>query len=281
VNQRLNNGFYTGKKIDRDTGLYYFNARWYDPELGRFITEDPVKDGVNWFSYVANNPLRYTDSTGLRLDDDLEEDYRRVQEKAERETRRKQEDRKENKSGVDSVQSRNEAYNNLAFDSENPINQHDFDSWYNLADTFKDSESCFATSMINLYGSETTVPKTAIDNVMAMDNNGLSSTGTGLQPNKFLALLGKELGGGWATAPLQITGETTDKAGFLTLSPRKTPPKYGLAKMKNPETNYTHWNSVYLSRDGAFKLDSLDPNRPQASQYNIERIYIVERREVQ
>ncbi|MBI9100648.1 MAG: hypothetical protein JEY91_19405, partial [Spirochaetaceae bacterium] len=59
-------GFYTGKKIDRDTGLYYFNARWYDPGLGRFITEDPVKDGVNWFSYVGNNPLRYVDPTGLR-----------------------------------------------------------------------------------------------------------------------------------------------------------------------------------------------------------------------
>jgi RHS repeat-associated protein len=58
-------GFYTGKKIDRDTGLYYFNARWYDPELGRFITEDPVKDGVNWFGYANQNPLRYIDPTGL------------------------------------------------------------------------------------------------------------------------------------------------------------------------------------------------------------------------
>jgi len=52
----------------RDLGLYYFNARWYDPGLGRFITEDPVKDGSNWFSYVANNPLRYTDPTGLLIE---------------------------------------------------------------------------------------------------------------------------------------------------------------------------------------------------------------------
>ncbi|MBI9100659.1 MAG: RHS repeat-associated core domain-containing protein [Spirochaetaceae bacterium] len=58
-------GFYTGKKIDSDTGLYYFNARWYDPALGRFITEDPIKDGTNWFAYVSNNPLIYTDPTGL------------------------------------------------------------------------------------------------------------------------------------------------------------------------------------------------------------------------
>ena len=34
---------FTGKDMDEDTGLYYFNARWYDSELGRFISEDPIK----------------------------------------------------------------------------------------------------------------------------------------------------------------------------------------------------------------------------------------------
>ena len=48
---------YTGKEFDTDTGLYYFNARWYDPTLGRFITEDPARDGGNWFAYVGNNPM--------------------------------------------------------------------------------------------------------------------------------------------------------------------------------------------------------------------------------
>ena len=57
---------FTGKELDHDTGLYYFNARWYDPELGRFITEDPIRDGVNWYVYVGNNPLGYTDPTGLK-----------------------------------------------------------------------------------------------------------------------------------------------------------------------------------------------------------------------
>ena len=61
----LDIGLFTGKKIDRDTGLYYFNARWYDPQLGRFITEDPIKDGINWYAYGSNNPLIYTDPTGL------------------------------------------------------------------------------------------------------------------------------------------------------------------------------------------------------------------------
>jgi hypothetical protein len=50
--------------VDADTGLYYFNARWYDAELGRFVTEDPARDGSNWYEYCGNNPLKYTDQTG-------------------------------------------------------------------------------------------------------------------------------------------------------------------------------------------------------------------------
>ena len=56
---------FTGKDIDLDTGLYYFNARWYDPSLGRFMTEDPIRDGLNWYVYANNNPLKFVDPTGL------------------------------------------------------------------------------------------------------------------------------------------------------------------------------------------------------------------------
>jgi len=55
---------YTGKERDQ-TGLYYFNARYYDASLGRFITEDPARNGMNWFVYCGNNPLSSTDPTGL------------------------------------------------------------------------------------------------------------------------------------------------------------------------------------------------------------------------
>lgn len=51
--------------VNKSEGLYYFNARWYSAELGRFITEDPIKDGINWYTYVSNNPLIYIDPTGL------------------------------------------------------------------------------------------------------------------------------------------------------------------------------------------------------------------------
>jgi uncharacterized protein RhaS with RHS repeats len=49
--------------------LKYFGARFYDPEVGRFITVDPGKDGLNWYAYCNNNPLRYVDPDGRVLVD--------------------------------------------------------------------------------------------------------------------------------------------------------------------------------------------------------------------
>ena len=41
---------------------------YYDPYTGRFLQRDPIGDGVNWYAYTANNPLKFVDPTGLRLD---------------------------------------------------------------------------------------------------------------------------------------------------------------------------------------------------------------------
>lgn len=56
---------FTGKELDADVGLVYYGARWYDVGTGRFITEDPVKDGLNWYVYCSNNPLMFIDPNGL------------------------------------------------------------------------------------------------------------------------------------------------------------------------------------------------------------------------
>jgi len=58
---------YTGRERDSVTGLMYYRARWYDAQLGRFISEDPIglAGGVNQFSYVGNNPQNGKDPTGL------------------------------------------------------------------------------------------------------------------------------------------------------------------------------------------------------------------------
>ena len=62
---------YTGREYDKETGMYYYRARYYDPKVGRFISKDPIKDGINFYSYVGNNPVNYTDPMGLYWLEDL------------------------------------------------------------------------------------------------------------------------------------------------------------------------------------------------------------------
>jgi RHS repeat-associated protein len=59
---------YTGRERDPLTGLLYYRARFYDPQLGRFISEDPIalEGGLNPYAYVLNNPLNLTDALGLQ-----------------------------------------------------------------------------------------------------------------------------------------------------------------------------------------------------------------------
>ena len=64
----------TGRERDPDTGLMYYRARWYDPQVGRFISEDPTgfEGGINWYSYVGSDSVDYNDPSGLqRLHGDL------------------------------------------------------------------------------------------------------------------------------------------------------------------------------------------------------------------
>ena len=59
---------YTGREND-GTGLYYYRARYYSPELQRFIREDPIKfrGGINFYRYTFNNPLVFIDPLGLKV----------------------------------------------------------------------------------------------------------------------------------------------------------------------------------------------------------------------
>ena len=45
-------------------GLIYMRARWYDPGAGRFISEDPGRNGGNWFGYCDGNPTGEVDQSG-------------------------------------------------------------------------------------------------------------------------------------------------------------------------------------------------------------------------
>jgi len=54
-------------KFDSETSLYYYRARYYDPGVGRFLSEDPVGfgGGENFYRYVYNSPVGFADPMGL------------------------------------------------------------------------------------------------------------------------------------------------------------------------------------------------------------------------
>lgn len=66
-NTSLSRYGYTGRETDSLTGLMYYRARWYDPQQGRFLSEDPIgiKGEEDIYSYVGNTPLNKTDPSGM------------------------------------------------------------------------------------------------------------------------------------------------------------------------------------------------------------------------
>jgi RHS repeat-associated protein len=60
---------YTGRRLDGETGMYYYRHRIYHAGLGRFLTRDPIgyRGGdINILSYVSSSPISHTDPTGLK-----------------------------------------------------------------------------------------------------------------------------------------------------------------------------------------------------------------------
>lgn len=58
---------YTAREYDPESGMYFYRTRNYDPKIGRFISEDPIGllGGINFYSYVGNNPVNDIDPLGL------------------------------------------------------------------------------------------------------------------------------------------------------------------------------------------------------------------------
>ncbi|MEW6033336.1 MAG: RHS repeat-associated core domain-containing protein [Chloroflexota bacterium] len=73
------NKMFTSQRLDTGADLYFYNARYYDQGLGRFISADTVipdfrnPQALNRYTYVLNNPLKYIDPTGHKWLDDVDE----------------------------------------------------------------------------------------------------------------------------------------------------------------------------------------------------------------
>ncbi len=66
---------FTGQRLESLLGLYFYNSRWYDPTVGRFIQADTIVpggvQGLDRYAYVFNNPLRYIDPSGYMACSDM------------------------------------------------------------------------------------------------------------------------------------------------------------------------------------------------------------------
>jgi RHS repeat-associated protein len=68
----MNNPLQYTERENDGTGLYYYRARYYSPEMKRFVSEDPIEfygGDVNLYAYVGNNPLNFVDQLGLSRKD--------------------------------------------------------------------------------------------------------------------------------------------------------------------------------------------------------------------
>jgi len=60
-----------GHKQDDESGLVYMRARYYEPDSGRFISQDKTKNGVNWYRYCSSDPINRIDKDGQLDYEDL------------------------------------------------------------------------------------------------------------------------------------------------------------------------------------------------------------------
>ena len=57
---------YAGEYYDDELDMIYLRARYYDPATSRMLSEDPAKQGLNWYVYCSNNPVNRIDPSGLK-----------------------------------------------------------------------------------------------------------------------------------------------------------------------------------------------------------------------
>ena len=115
---------YNSKHYDTGTGWYNYGYRDYDSKLGRFTTQDPIRDGMNWYAYCGGDPINCIDAWGLEIDSSkLDRKEKKIYKKAVKELTKTE----RGKELVDNLKKDEETYtiiiNNNGDNSYNPENK--------------------------------------------------------------------------------------------------------------------------------------------------------------
>ena len=132
---------FTAREFDYETGMYFYRARYYDPQAGRFITKDPIGfgGGTNFYAYVENNPVNGTDPYGLWVSYIHKNITRTAAIKLG--CSKKAEALAEANAGVDNIQDPKYAYLHAMSNGRNPENlANDIANYYNVVN--KGNSSC-------------------------------------------------------------------------------------------------------------------------------------------
>ncbi|UCC67625.1 MAG: RHS repeat-associated core domain-containing protein [Armatimonadota bacterium] len=65
----------TSLRSTSPSGLLQLGARFHSPQLARFIQQDPIGSGTNWYTYVGNNPVVFIDPEGLGILDTIKKPF--------------------------------------------------------------------------------------------------------------------------------------------------------------------------------------------------------------
>ncbi|BDC93219.1 hypothetical protein TRBR_13160 [Treponema bryantii] len=157
-------GLYTGCDIDAETGLTYHWNRWRSEDGESWLSEDPIRDGLNWYGYAGQNPINWQDNTGLSttLDDfnyqKQTADSDKSIEKQREYAHNAREYALQNQGLTDlgnAIHNNEEFFYNFLdrrFDETNPLNQLDLDRFLGFKTNAKTTQSCLLAALFNAYG---------------------------------------------------------------------------------------------------------------------------------
>jgi RHS repeat-associated protein len=240
---------FTGKRLD-ETGLYYYGARYYDANIGRFISADTMitdftnPQTLNRYSYCLNNPLKYTDPSGHGIFDDIVEKAKKIIKSAGDAFKTGYNAAKSwvsstYQSAASNVQSTYQGFTSTMSNAGNSA----IDALVNFGKSLVEGAAakCEPSLQANKAAGDSGVggSNPVYDSVSSAINNtitpALNSTGAGITSvyvkNGYTGVNFAE--GGWGVAAMKLLGFYVDEPAALTLAN----PAYGLGLFPPPASS--------------------------------------------